>query len=217
MRTVPTAHSVIPVWDPFVRFGHWLLVAAFATAYVTGESGEELGPDTLHVWAGYTVAAVVLARIVWGFIGPEHARFASFLYRPRAVLAYLRDLLSFSAKRHIGHSPAGGAMVIALLLMLAGTCGTGLTLYATEEGKGPLAPFVAQSERPAAPAVFAEEDGEEGEEGEVGESALGELHEFLANATLLLVIFHIAGVVLASIVHRENLVRAMITGRKRAP
>ena len=188
------------VWDPFVRIFHWTLVAAFAVAYVTEDEAM-----ALHVWAGYLVGGLILARIVWGFVGPEHARFADFVCGPYRAWFYLVDLLSRRTERHIGHSPAGGVMILILMVGCLATVWTGLELYAVEDGKGPLAygaPVIAQ-------ALAAGGTSQGG--GEFWE----EVHEVLANLTFLLVLLHIGGVVLASIVHRENLVRAMFTGRKR--
>lgn len=203
----------IKIWDPLVRASHWIVTIAFFVAYFTED--EAL---TVHVWAGYTVGALVLLRVLWGFVGPRHARFSDFVCSPQAALRYLRDLLLARARRYVGHSPAGGAMVLVLLLSLAGTVVTGLVTYAQEEGAGPLAAFYAQEPATAPqadePGAF-EEEGEERGRGE-GESAFAEAHEVLANVTLALVIFHVIGVVLASFVHHENLARAMITGRKRA-
>jgi cytochrome b len=173
---------------------------------------------TVHVWAGYVIAVLVILRIVWGFIGPRHARFADFAYSPKTDLQYLRDLVLGRAPRYIGHSPAGGAMVFALLLFLAITVMTGMILYAAEEGAGPLAPFYAQMESLQPGTVDADRDDDQPgaeREGEGGEDTLEEFHEVAANATLALVIFHILGVILASFVHHENLARAMVTGRKR--
>jgi cytochrome b len=124
------------VWDPLVRFGHWALVAAFAVAYFSAEE-EAGGPDPLHVWGGYVIGGIVVLRVVWGFIGPRHARFSDFVYGPLKTLVYLRDLLLGRAGRYVGHSPGGGAMVIALLVCLAATVVTGLIAYG-EQGKGPL-------------------------------------------------------------------------------
>jgi cytochrome b len=199
------------VWDPLVRFGHWALVAAFAVAYLSAEE-EAGGPDPLHVWGGYVVGAIVVLRVVWGFVGPRYARFSDFVRSPIAALAYFRDLLYGRARRYVGHSPAGGAMVIALLVCLAATVATGLIAYG-EEGKGPLAVVMVTD---------ANANGNEAEHralaktgGEQSESAIGELHGLMANITVALVAAHIFGVAVASVVHKENLVLAMITGRKR--
>lgn len=201
----------VPVWDVFVRIGHWALVAAFFVAYFTED--ELLA---VHTWAGYAVAAYVVVRVIWGFAGSQHARFSDFAYGPLKAVRYLADLVRAKAPRYLGHSPAGAMMVFALLFALAGTAFTGMAELAQSRGEGPLAGFV---ERRAA-AAFAEQapSGEEGEEGEGGEeeSALLELHELFANLTLLLVVLHVGGVALASWAHKESLVKAMITGRKRA-
>ncbi|WP_416881606.1 cytochrome b/b6 domain-containing protein [Marivita sp.] len=201
--------AMIRVWDPLIRIGHWVLVAGFATAYLT--EGE---PQWLHSFAGYAVAVTVAIRFLWGFVGPRRARFSDFVTGPARVLSYLRDLATGRAERHVGHSPAGGGMTVALLFALALTALSGMATLAVEEGQGPLAGIVtAQS----LPAWMAEEEDayERGEHGEGGE-AFAEIHEFAANATLLLILLHLVGVICASRTHGENLARSMITGRKRA-
>jgi cytochrome b len=168
-------------------------------------------PDPLHVWGGYVVGAIVVLRVVWGFVGPRHARFRDFVRSPIVALAYFTDLLYGRARRYVGHSPAGGAMVIALLLCLAATVTAGLIAYG-EEGKGPLAAVLvtdANANGDAEHRALAKTGGEQ------SESTIGELHGLLANITLALVVAHIFGVAVASVVHKENLVLAMITGRKR--
>jgi cytochrome b len=216
--------NAVAVWDPLLRIGHWVLVAGFVTAYLT--EGEPLG---VHVWAGYTVGGVVLFRVLWGFVGPAHARFGNFLYGPGKILGYLRDLVGFRPRRYLGHSPAGGAMALALLLALAVTVGSGLLAYGDEKHAGPLAflfpaPAVSETDGAADAPLFPnlDEDADDGDEaraegpGRREESQFVELHETFVNLTLLLVILHIGGVVVASFAHRENLARAMVTGRKRA-
>jgi cytochrome b len=214
----------VRVWDPVVRVGHWLVVAGFAVAYLTED--DLLG---LHVWAGYLVGAIVLLRIVWGFLGTRYARFSDFLYRPAAMATYLLDLIRFRARRYLGHSPAGAAMVFALLVSLSGTVITGMALYGAEEKAGPLAPLFAHGAPAPSPprAVSTARAGEKSEGSEARKAGrksgkdvsegLEELHEFFAALTLWLVAAHIAGVLWASFAHRENLAKAMITGVKRAP
>ena len=198
----------VRVWDVFVRVAHWALVAGFFVAYFTED---ELLP--VHVWAGYVVGAIVVLRVVWGFIGPEFARFSSFIYSPAEVVRYLGGLLRRSAVRYLGHSPAGGAMVIVLLISLAGTVWSGLTVYAYDQGAGPLAGVLVSGPTGSGQVV-----GQENANAfEAREEYWEEIHEFFANLTLVLVILHIAGVLLASFVHRENLPRSMVTGYKRPP
>lgn len=196
--------SEIQVWDPFVRIAHWTIALGFFVAYLTEDARE------VHIWAGYVVGVLVFARVVWGLIGTLHARFADFVTGPVTASRYLWDLTRGRAKRYIGHSPAGGAMVIALLVSLAGTVATGLIGYA-EEGGGPLAPLYAQT-LSAGERTF---PGEESEGARRDESFIGEVHGVIANVTFGLVVFHVLGVVLAGFMHHENLVGAMITGRKR--
>ena len=177
----------VMVWDPFVRAFHWALVVGFTVAYLVEE------PHIVHVWAGYFVAGLIVARVVWGFVGSKHARFSDFIYRPSTVIGYLRDLVRMRGKRYLGHTPAGGYMVLLLLVMLAATGIAGLIVYGGEEQAGPLAGMVSE--------VTAEQ--------------FEEVHEVLANITLALVLIHIAAVLFASHVHKENLPRAMVTGKKR--
>jgi cytochrome b len=173
------------------------------------------------VWAGYTIGLLVALRIVWGFVGPGHARFSDFLYGPVKTWAYLVDLAGHRAQRYLGHSPAGAAMVFALLIGLAVTVFSGLELYAVKEHAGPLAAFsgeTVQTTDQLSTSVGEDEENKSGENGK-GEGAgefWKELHEVLANTMMVLAILHIGGVLLASVVHRENLARTMITGRKRA-
>jgi cytochrome b len=194
---MPTAE--IRVWDPFVRLSHWLLAAAVIWTWLSHD------PLWLHSWLGYLAAVLVVLRVLWGFLGPTHARFVSFLTGPRSVFDYLAGLVRFSSKRYLGHSPAGGAMIVALLVMIATTAGTGMATLAAAEGQGPLSSVITKVVRPP------QEPGHQRPP-----LPIREVHQVLANVTIALVVLHVVGVVLASFAHHENLARSMITGRKRA-
>jgi cytochrome b len=181
----------VKVWDPFVRIFHWALVLSFTVAYA---SGEEL--QRLHLYAGYAVGGLVLMRMVWGIIGTRHARFIDFVCRPAEVSNFLGDTLRLRARRYLGHNPAGGAMIVLMLSTLLITVVTGIALYGIEDGAGPLATLAGAS------ATMKE--------------ALEEVHEFFANLMLFLILLHLAGVLLESLIHHENLIKAMINGRKHA-
>ena len=111
---------MIRVWDPFVRIFHWSQALLIAAAWLLADAVK-----WLHEWAGYGVLALILMRVAWGFVGPRHARFSDFVRGPRAVLVYLRDLLTGRERRYLGHNPAGGAMILALLVVTAATALTG--------------------------------------------------------------------------------------------
>ena len=113
-------HRTVRVWDPFVRVFHWSQAALIAVAWLT-----EDGPKTLHQTAGYIIAGMLALRVVWGFVGPRHARFSDFVRGPSTVLGYMRAMVAGREPRYLGHNPAGGAMVVALLLTVAGTAVTG--------------------------------------------------------------------------------------------
>ena len=114
---------MIRVWDFFVRAFHWALAASFAVAWLSSENWERL-----HDAAGYAAGALVALRVVWGFLGPRYARFAQFVRSPETVIAYLRTIKDGSARRYIGHNPAGGAMIVVLLVAIAGTAVSGWLL-----------------------------------------------------------------------------------------
>lgn len=166
----------ILVWDWPVRLGHWLMVGGFALAWLTGDSETF---RLVHVGAGATVLAVAAFRLPWGLIGSRYARFADFVRGPAAVKDYLLSLLRLQPERHLGHNPAGGWAIVALLVL---AILTGLTGWATYN--------------------------------ELGGHWLEEVHEALAATMLTVVIVHVAGVLSGSLVHGENLLRAMVDGRK---
>jgi cytochrome b len=187
----------IKVWDPFVRISHWLLAGAILIDWFTHK------PMWLHSYLGYLAAILVVLRVIWGFVGPENARFVGFVRGPRLVLDYLASLIRRSSKRYVGHSPAGGAMIVALLIMIAATAGTGMANLAADRGEGPFSGIISRAD-PSAPGQRRPP------------LLIKQVHETIANITLLLVVLHVLGVLAASIAHRENLVAAMMTGKKRA-
>lgn len=176
------------VWDLPVRIFHWLLVAGFFVAYFTED--ELLN---IHVWAGYLVLTLIAFRLIWGFVGNRYARFSSFLCNPIQSWSYLTKALNFSAKRYIGHNPAGSAMIVMLLISLLITVLSGLVVYAADQNLGPLAGYVSSRQ----------------------EKIWEECHEIAANFSLLLVIVHVLGVMFESVAHNENLVKSMWNGYKR--
>jgi len=171
--------ATVRVWDLLVRIFHWSLVTSFAVAWLSRH-----GSEPLHDGAGYLAGGLVLVRVLWGTLGTPYARFSQFVRGPRAVLRYLRAILGGREARHIGHNPAGGAMVLALMAGMAATALTGWMMTTA--------------------AYF-------------GVEWVQSLHSVIAHGLLLLVFIHVAGVALACLRHRENLVAAMITGRKREP
>lgn len=182
-----TQQNTIKVWDPLIRIFHWSLVLLFITSYLSGDEW-----DTLHIYSGYAISGLLAFRLLWGIIGTRYARFSEFVRGPAEIKAYLKSLLRGNAKAYTGHNPAGGAMIIALLLMLMGTVLSGMALLASD-GQGPLASTFFST---------------------WSEDWLEEIHEFFANGMLVLIALHIGGVIISSKLHGENLVRAMFTGRK---
>jgi cytochrome b len=111
-RKLPTIDAR-PVWDLFVRLFHWGLVSAVALNYFVLEDSK-----TLHEWVGYFAVVLVLARIVWGFVGSPHARFADFFPTPSRVWRHVRALAAGQADRHWGHNPLGALMMLALISLV---------------------------------------------------------------------------------------------------
>jgi len=180
----------IKVWDIFIRAFHWSLLATFTISYITEDNF-----PTLHIYSGYTMMALIALRLIWGFIGSKHARFSNFVVRPDAAIKYMKEVVQFRAKRYMGHNPAGGMMVIALLISLSMTLLFGLLTYGASEFSGPLAGIVSGVS-------------------ELSANIFEELHEFFANFTLFLVVLHVIGVAIASLQHKENLVKSMVNGYK---
>jgi len=149
----------------------------------------------IHVYSGYSMIFLIFMRLIWGFHGSHYARFRQFVTGPKVFLRYARSIIKRRPPRYLGHNPAGGAMVMALLLSLTATLLFGLLSYATLEYSGPLAALADNVSHQLAHRFNA-------------------MHEWFANFTLLLIGLHLSGVLLASLQHRENLVKSMFTGYK---
>jgi cytochrome b len=201
--------ATVQVWDILIRLFHWSLVVAFTVAYLTGE--EE---NSWHIYSGYLVLGLIIFRIVWGLIGSKHARFSDFIYSPTTVIDYVKQLRSGNARHYLGHNPIGGWMVLALLATLLLVTISGLKVYAIEEGQGPFASSSANLAPIAA--AYAEEEQNDSDD-EADEEFWEEIHEASSNFMLLLIVAHVLGVVIAGRVHKENLVKAMFTGKKQLP
>jgi cytochrome b len=189
MRSHHASNPSVLVWDVPTRLFHWTLVLLVALAWVTGEA--EGSMFTVHKLAGYGVAMLLVFRVIWGFAGSRHSRFSDFVRPWREVIAHIKGMLSLRPARTLGHNPLGGWMALVLLVVLAAQVGTGL--FASDDSLGgPLAGAVSSATA----------------------HAVAELHEGLSGALLGLIGLHVVGVLVESLLTRDNLVRAMITGRK---
>jgi cytochrome b len=169
--------QAIMVWDMPVRVFHWLLVICFAGAWLSSES-ERLA--MIHYAFGYTACLLVLIRLIWGVIGTRYARFNQFLKSPKAVLEHFMAMLRGHPHHDVGHNPAGGLVMFALMLLILLI---GLTGYlSVKEFLGDFA---------------------------------SEAHEAVASLVLGLVIIHVIAAIGMSLLERQNLVRSMVTGKKR--
>ena len=190
-----SGEKTVKVWDLPTRLFHWTLVLGFASAYLTAKFHK----GDIHTLIGYGLCALLIARLYMGFFGSRYTRFSSFVFSPGETIAYMRSMFGkHPVKHYLGHNPAGALMVFSLLNVLAAIFTSGLLTLATIDFEGPLLALEHHFSDDASYAVR-------------------ELHEFLSNATLALVVLHLAGVVGGSLQHGENLVRAMITGNKREP
>ena len=178
----------VKVWDPLIRVFHWSLVFFFVLAFISGDDWE-----AIHVQAGYAVLLLIAFRLLWGLVGTRNARFMTFVKSPSVTLAYLKSILSFKVPHYLGHNPLGAAMVVVLLLSIALVSFSGMVLIAGE-GSGPLAGTFLSS---------------------WSGDWMEEIHEFFTNFTLLMVVIHVSGVIISSLLEGENLAKAMMTGRKK--
>jgi cytochrome b len=182
-----------PVWDIFVRCFHWSLVSLFTFSIVSAK----LGGNWIewHVKSGYAILALVLFRIVWGFVGGEYARFGSFLSGPMRGIRFALGLLKKQTQHVVGHNPVGGWMVLVLLLLLALQASLGLISNDEIATTGPLARYVSD---------------------DTSISAMT-WHRRIGDGLLILVGIHVAAVLFHVFVKKEGLIRAMFSGKKELP
>jgi len=187
--TEPT-HSVT-VWDLPTRLFHWALVLLVLTSYIS----VHLNWMDLHFLSGYSVAGLLLFRLGWGFIGSDTARFANFLRSPFAALRHLAHLARREPDREVGHNAAGGWMVLVMLLLLAVQVATGLCANDDVMLEGPFAKYA----------------------GKELSDRLTAIHHANFNLIEAAIFLHLAAILTYAVLKRQDLVRPMLTGRKRLP
>jgi cytochrome b len=197
-------------WDPLVRITHWAVAVAVLSNYLLNRAG-----GTWHVWIGWGLMAVLALRFAWGFVGPQEARFTSFLPNPFAALRHIGALLRKlggtrdAMPEYPSHNPAGAVMIYALWALLALISITGLVMTG---GASPVRlaekqAIVETGDWSTLVPADKEADGE-------GEGAGGawakEVHEVAANLVVILALIHVGGVGLESRALGRNLVRPML-------
>jgi cytochrome b len=180
----------ILVWDLPLRLFHWLLVLLVAISVVSAKTGGNA--MQIHMLSGYTVLALLLFRILWGFLGSTHARFASFVRGPAAVIACLRGLVRNEPGQHLGHNPAGAWSVILMLAVLLAQAATGLFANDDIATEGPLAKLVSKA---------------------LSDRITG-VHQLNVKLLYALIALHLSAVAYYLLYKRENLVKPMLTGFK---
>lgn len=187
----PEANRSVQVWDLPTRLFHWLVVVLVAGAYLT----ERFNWIDWHVRIGEALLILVLFRLLWGCFGGETARFRGFLRSPAAALRHLRHVFRREADQQVGHNPAGGWMVVLLLALLSLETLSGLYIANDIADEGPLSEWV--------PAWVA--------------NAISTLHVVGWDVLVAAVILHVAAIALYAIAKGHDLLRPMLTGRKRLP
>jgi len=178
------------VWDLPLRLFHWLLVALVVVSVVSVNIGGNA--MQIHLLSGYTVLALLLFRILWGFLGSTHARFASFVRSPGYAFAYLRALRRGESSQHLGHNPAGAWSVVLMLAVILIQAGTGLFANDDIATEGPLAKLLSK---------------------DVSDRITG-IHQLNAKLLFALIALHLSAVAFYVLGKRENLVKPMFTGFK---
>jgi cytochrome b len=187
------SHAIVPirVWDAPTRLFHWALVVLLGVSWLS----ESRGWMEIHFLSGYSVIALLLFRLAWGFVGSETARFSHFLKNPLAALRHLARLHKREPDAEIGHNAAGGWMVLVMLGLLAMQAGTGLFANDDANTEGPLFRYVTKARS----------------------DWLSHIHAVNFQLIELAVLLHIAAIAAYALLKRHDLVRPMITGRKPLP
>lgn len=192
MTTAPSAEEISArVWDLPTRLFHWILVVLITVMALTGW----LGKLDLHMLVGQGVLALVLFRLIWGFTGNRYARFCGFVTGPAGALRYAASLFSSGSDRHVGHNPLGGYAVLLMLGLILLQAGSGLFTSDDIVVDGPLYHLVS---------------------GSTG-SLLSTIHRIGIWALVTVIAIHVMASLFYLFVKRDNLIGAMITGRKMAP
>ena len=181
------------VWDAPLRAFHWFLAASLVALYVTAKG--PIGWMQLHFWLGYWTLGLLIFRVIWGFVGPKHARFIEFFPTPGVFVRYLKGLFKRDSAHAVGHNPVGALAVFAILILVGFQAVTGL--FASDDiiWDGPYKAAVSNATS----------------------RSLTSIHKSTSiNLLIALVVIHIAAVAYYWFYKRQNLVRPMITGRKPA-
>jgi cytochrome b len=153
------------------------LVVSFAGAWLTAESEAQ---PIVHYAFGYSACALILCRIVWGFIGTRYARFSEFVKGPSKTIHHIKSLFMHKQDTELGHNPAGALVMILLMVFILLL---GLTGYWSIK--------------------------------DLLSDQVGEAHEVVANVTMAVVVVHLAAAIVMSFLQKENLLKSMVTGKKR--
>jgi cytochrome b len=179
-------------WDAFVRFSHWAIVAGVIANGFVLASGSQA-----HIWVGYALGGVLAARLVWGLVGPEAARFSAFPPSLSRAADHIRAIAVGKREEHASHNPLGALMVYAIWFTLSVIVATGVGMAWQQKG----APDAVVTAAPQATEASEEADdaaapGEPAlrEQGEREEGALTEIHELAVNVLYALIVLHLAGV-----------------------
>ena len=190
--TAAAEPTKVLAWDGPTRLFKWALVAVVAWAWIT----DQLAMTTWHVWNGHAVLVLVVFRLLWGVVGGSTARFASFLRSPLATLRYGLDLARGREAHYLGHNPLGGWMVL-VLIGLAALMGLSGLFNADDDRMLIEGPFAAKLSDAAV--HFAHR-----------------IHSYGFELLQIAVVLHVAAVVFHSVVKKDRLVPAMVTGAKPA-